>query len=168
MVNINAVVLAASDFQKDLLALLVALAGAIGVVFYAASSDLFDLKLFKFDPGKARMPKQARVEYWYTDLAKRWFGFLFTSKENMPKQARVDYWYTHLARRWYDFLFKGGWRYASSKKTARVNVKRGWREWRQLVRKNMPEELKVLNRDIGLGALVLLIMLVAFLLIELL
>ena len=166
--SINAMVLAASGFQKDLFALLVALAGAIGVILYAASSDLFDLKLFKIDPTRAKVPKQARVEYWYTGLARRWFGFLFTSKENMPRQARVEYWYTGLARRWYDFLFKGGWRYASSKKTARLTVKRGWRDWRKLIRKNMPEEVSHLNRDMALGALVLLIMLVAFLLIELL
>jgi hypothetical protein len=148
--------------------LLVALVGAVGVILYAASSDLFDLKLFKFDPSRARVPKRARVEYWYSDLARRWFGALFASKEKMPKQARVEYWYSDLARRWYDFLFKGGWRYASSKKTARVSMKQGWREWRKLVRKRMPEEVRRLNRDIALGVLILLVMLVAFLLIKLL
>lgn len=135
-----AVMMAASEFHKDLLALLVGLAGAIGVILYAASSDLFDLKFFKIDPGRAKVPRRTRVEYWYSDLAKRW----------------------------YDFLFKGGWRYAKSKKTARVTMKRGWREWRRKVRKYMPDELKRLNRDMGLGALVLLIMLVLFLLVKLL
>jgi len=131
---------ALSVTQKDLLAALVALAGAAGVVFYAASSDLFELKLFKFDPSRMRWPREVRVEHWYSGLA----------------------------RRWYDLLFQGGWRYARTKKTARVGIKRGFREMRRLMRQRMPEEFRRMNRDMALGAVVLLVMVVAFLLLKLL
>ncbi len=129
-----------SGAQKDLLATLVALAGAAGVILYAASSELFDLKLFKFDPTRMRWPQEARIEHWYAGLARRWF----------------------------DFLFKGGWRYASTKKSAKVGMKRGFRDLRRLMRKRMPEEFRRMNRDMALGALVLLLMAVAFLLLKLL
>jgi hypothetical protein len=131
---------ALSGAQKDLLAALVALAGAAGVVLYAASSELFDLKLFRLDPTRMRWPREARIEHWYAGLAKRWF----------------------------DFLFKGGWRYASTKKSARVGLKRGFRELRRLMRQRMPEEFRRMNRDMALGALVLLLMVVAFLLLKML
>ncbi len=132
--------MAVSGAQKDLLAALVALAGAAGVLLYASSSELFDLKLFKLDTDRFKVPKQARVEYWYSGLARRWF----------------------------DFLFKGGWKYASTKKTARVGMKRGFREMRRFLKERMPEEFRRMNRDMALGALVLLIMAVAFLLVRLL
>jgi len=124
---------------KDLLAALVAALAGIAVMFYAAASDLFELKVFKFDPFAFRLPKQARIEYWYTRAA-RWLEA---------------------------FLAGGGWRYAKAKKRAKVSIKRDWRRLRRETRRLLPEAVQRLNRDIALGALAIAIALVALLIMRL-
>jgi hypothetical protein len=122
----------------DLLALVVAAMGAIGIILYASASELFDLKLLKLDPLQMRVPREIRIEYWYTRLAKRFYAF----------------------------LFEGGWKYALGKKQAKVSIKRGYREFRKASKERLPEAVRKLNRDIALGTLVITVMLVAFLLIK--
>jgi hypothetical protein len=125
---------------KDFFAVLIAVIGGFSVLAYAAASDLFDLKLFKFDPLAFRLPKETRVEFWYTRAAKRLESF----------------------------LAGGGWRYAKAKKQAKVTVKRDWRRLRKETRRVLPEAVSRLNRDIALGALAIAIALVALLLTSLL
>ncbi|RJP30216.1 MAG: hypothetical protein C4536_10315 [Actinobacteria bacterium] len=134
-----ALLVAESGVSRDFFAVLVAGLAGIAVLFYAAASDLFDLKLFKFDPYAFRLPREARVEYWYTRAAKRFESF----------------------------LADGGWSYAKAKKQARVRVKRDWRRMRKETRRMLPEAVKRLNRDVALGALAIAIVLVALLIISL-
>jgi hypothetical protein len=136
------VVVTAADggLTRDFYAVLIAALAGIAVLVYAAASDLFDLKLFKFDPRAVRLPKEAKVEYWYT----------------------------RSARRLEQFLADGGWRYAKAKKQAGVRVKRDWRSMRKQTRTVLPDAVKRLNRDIALGALAIAIVLVALLLVSLL
>jgi len=124
---------------KDVFGILVAALAGFAVLIYAAASDLFKLKVFKFDP----------------------FAF------KIPKETRVEYWYTRAARRFESFLSSGGWSYAKAKKQAKVRVKRDWRSMRKETRRVMPEAVKRLNRDIALGALVIAVVLVALLIISL-
>jgi len=160
------VVLAAeSGFTRDFFAVLMAALAGIAVLLYAASSDLFKLKLFKFDPHATSLPREARVEYWYTRAA-RWLWSWLSVKP--PKETRVDYWYTRSARRFESFLADGGWRYAKAKKQAKVRVKRDWRGMRRQTRAMLPDAAKRLNRDVALGALAIAVVLVALLLVSLL
>ena len=69
-VVIPAVAAAEGGFSRDFFAVIVAALAGIAVLLYAAASDLFELKLFKFDPYALKLPKQAKVEYWYTRAAK--------------------------------------------------------------------------------------------------
>jgi hypothetical protein len=132
-------VMAESGITKDFFATLIAVVAGLAVLFYAAGSDLFELKLFKFDPHAFKLPKEVKVEYWYTRTAKRFESF----------------------------LADGGWRYAKAKKQAKVRVKRDWRGMRKETRRVMPEAVKRLNRDIALGALAIAVVLVALLIISL-
>lgn len=134
------VMAAAGEAGRDFLAVLVAVLGGAAVLFYAASSDLFRLKLFKFDP----------------------FSF------KLPRETRIEYWYTKAARRWESFLADGGWRYAKAKKSAKVRTKTGWRNLRKEARRLLPEAVRRLNRDIALGAMAITVVLVALLLARLL
>lgn len=134
-----AVAAARDGLARDLFAALVAALAGIAVIFYAAASDLFELKIFKFDPFALRLPKQTRIEYWYTRAA-RWLEA---------------------------FLAGGGWRYAKAKKRAKVSIKRDWRRFRSEARRLMPEAARRLNRDIALGALAIAIALVALLIMRL-
>jgi len=130
---------AENGLARDLFAVLVAAAAGIAVLLYAAASDLFELKLFKFDPYSVKVPKEARVEYWYTRAA-RWFEA---------------------------FLAGGGWRYAKAKKQAKVRIKGDWRRLRRETRRLLPEAARRLNRDIALGALAIAVVLVALLIFSL-
>ncbi len=130
---------AENGLSRDLFAVLAAAAAGIAVLFYAAASDLFELKLFKFDPYSIKLPKEVRVEYWYTRAA-RWFEA---------------------------FLTGGGWRYAKAKKQAKVRIKGDWRRLRRETRRMLPEAARRLNRDIALGALAIAIVLVALLIFNL-
>lgn len=129
-----------NQLAKDVFAAFIAAMAGIAVIFYAAASDLFRLKLFKFDPFSLRVPKETRVEYWYTRAA-RWF------------QA---------------FLVEGGWRYAKVKKRAKVGFRRDWRRLRREMRRLLPEAVQRLNRDIALGALAIAMSLVFLLIMRLL
>ena len=131
--------LAAWEGGKDLLAVMVAALGGMAVIAYAAASELFELKLFKFDPFSLRIPKETRVEYWYT----------------------------RGARKFWEALFSGGWSYAKFKKRARVAVKLRGREFRREARRRMPEQVRRLNRDIAIGTLVIALVLVALLVLNL-
>jgi hypothetical protein len=130
---------AEGGISKDFFAILVAALAGIAVLFYAAASDLFELKLFKFDPYAMKLPKEARVEYWYT----------------------------RTARRLESFLADGGWSYAKAKKQAKIKVKGNWRRMRKETRKMLPEAVRRLNRDVALGALAIAIVLVVLLIISL-
>jgi len=130
---------AESGIGRDFFAVLVAALAGIAVLLYAAASDLFELKFFKFDPYAFRLPRGARVEYWYTRLAKRLEAYLAS----------------------------GGWSYAKAKKQAKVKVKGNWRKMRKETRSKLPEAVKRLNRDVALGALAIAIVLVALLVISL-
>lgn len=130
---------AENGFTRDFFAILLAALAGIAVLFYAAASDLFELKLFKFDPYALKMPREARVEYWYTRVAKRFESF----------------------------LADGGWKYAKAKKQAKVRVKRDWRSVRKQTRIMLPEAVKRMNRDIALGALAIAIVLVVLLVVSL-
>jgi hypothetical protein len=154
-----------SGLSRDFFAVLVAALVGIAVLFYAAASDLFKLKLFKFDPHAIKLPRGASVEYWYTRAARRFWSLLSVKP---PKETRVDYWYTRSARRFESFLTDGGWRYAKVKKQARVRVKRDWKSMRRQTRAMLPDAVKRLNRDIALGALAIAIVLVALLVVSLL
>ncbi|MFW6113978.1 MAG: hypothetical protein ACOC78_03545 [Actinomycetota bacterium] len=134
-----AVVLADSGLARDFFAAIVAALVGIAVIFYAAASDLFELKFFKFDPYSFSLPKETRVEYWYTRAA-RWFE---------------------------SFLFGGGWSYAKAKKRARITFKREGRRLRKESRKRLPAAARRLNRDLALGALAIAIALVALLVMSL-
>ena len=125
---------------KDIFAVVIAAAAGFAVIIYAAASDLFDLKIFKFDPFAFKLPKETRVEYWYVRAAKRFESFLSS----------------------------GGWSYAKAKKKAKVTAKRDWRRFRKETRRMLPDAVKRLNRDVAMGALVLVIALVALLLFSLL
>ncbi len=125
--------------SRDFFAVLVAALAGIAVLLYAAASDLFELKFFKFDPYAFRLPKGARVEYWYT----------------------------RLARRLEAYLASGGWSYAKAKKQAKVKAKGNWRKMRKETRSKLPEAVRRLNRDVALGALAIAIVLVALLVISL-
>ncbi|MBN2026380.1 MAG: hypothetical protein JW854_06460 [Actinobacteria bacterium] len=149
---------------KDFFAILVAALAGIGVLFYAAASDLFELKVFKFDPYSFRLPKEVRVEYWYTRAARRVWSWLSIKP---PKETRVDYWYTRSARRFEAFLASGGWSYAKAKKQAKVRTKGNWRRMRKETRRMLPEAVKRLNRDVALGALAIAIVLVVLLVVSL-
>ena len=131
---------AENGFTRDFFAVLVAALAGIAVLLYAAASDLFDLKLFKFDPSALKYPREARVEFWYT----------------------------RAVRRFESFLASGGWSYAKAKKQTKIRVKRDWRRMRKESRTMLPEAVKRLNRDIALGALAIAIVLVALLLVSLL
>jgi len=124
---------------EDLLAALIAALAGLAVIAYAAASDLFELKIFKFDP----------------------FAFKY------PREARIEYWYTRAARRFEAFLARGGWNYAKAKKQAKVAMKRDWRRLRGEARRLLPEAARRLNRDIALGALAIAISLVALLIMRL-
>jgi hypothetical protein len=156
---------ATSGVTRDFFAILVAVAAGIAVLFYAAASDLFELKFFKFDREAMKLPKEARVEYWYTRGVRRFWSWLTVKP---PKQTRIDYWYTRAARRFESFLASGGWSYAKAKKQARVRVKKDWRNLRKETSRALPEAAKRLNRDIALGALAIAIVLVALLIVSLL
>ena len=130
---------AGGSLSKDFFAVLVAALAGIAVLLYASASDLFRLRLFKFDPYALRLPKEARVEYWY---------------------ARA-------ARRLESFLASGGWSYAKAKKRAKMRVKGDWRRLRRETRRLLPEAVKRLNRDIALGALAIAIVLVVLLVMSL-
>jgi len=134
-----ALLAAEGGVSKDFFAILVAALAGIAVLFFAAASDLFELKLFKFDPYAMKLPKEAKVEYWYTRTAKRLESF----------------------------LADGGWSYAKAKKQARIKVKGNWRRMRKETRKMLPEAVKRLNRDVALGALAIAIVLVILLVISL-
>jgi hypothetical protein len=140
MFTATARAIAGNGAAEDLLAIAVAAAAGIAVLLYAASSDLFDLKLFKFDPMAFRLPKQTRVEYWYT----------------------------RAARRFEAFLAGGGWSYAKAKKRARLAFSREGRRLRREARRLLPEAVHRLNRDIALGVLAIAITLVALLIFRLL
>lgn len=155
---------AADGFTKDFFAVLMAALAGIAVLLYAASSDLFDLKLFKFDPQAMRYPREGKVEYWYTRAARAVWNWLSLTP---PRETRVDYWYTRAARRFDSFLASGGWSYAKAKKQARVRAKRDWKKLRGQTRSMLPEAAKRLNRDIALGALAIAVVLVALLLVSL-
>ncbi|MEW6552803.1 MAG: hypothetical protein AB1384_00760 [Actinomycetota bacterium] len=160
------VVMAADGgLTRDFYAVMVAALAGIAVLIYAASSDLFELKLFKFDPRAAKLPRETRVEYWYTRAARRFWSWLSVKP---PKETRVDYWYTRAARRFEVFLAEGGWRYAKVKKQAGVRVKRDWRSMRKQTRAVLPDAARRLNRDVALGALAIAIVLVALLVVSLL
>ncbi len=131
--------LALSEAGQDLLAVLVAVLGGVAVIIYAAASELFELKFFKFDPFSLRLPKETRVEYWYT----------------------------RGARKFWDALFSGSWSYAKLKKRAQVTMKLRGREFRKEARRRMPEQVRRLNRDIAIGALVIALVLVVLLLLNL-
>ncbi len=131
--------LADNGLAKDLLAAAVAALAGLAVIAYAAASDLFDLKLFKFDPFALKYPKEARIEYWYT----------------------------RAARRFEAFLARGGWNYAKAKKRAKVRVKGDWRRLRRESRRLLPDAARRLNRDIALGALAIAIALVVLLIMRL-
>ncbi len=140
MVNAIRMVAMENDLARDIFAAFVAAMAGIAVILYAAASDLFQLKLFKFDPFSLRVPKETKVEYWYTRAA-RWF------------QA---------------FLIEGGWRYAKAKKRARVGLRRDWRRLRRETRRLLPEAMQRLNRDLALGALAIAVTLVFLLIMRLL
>lgn len=136
-----AVLRAASNggLANDLLAAFIAALAGLAVICYAAASDLFRLKIFKFDPFALKYPREARIEYWYT----------------------------RAARRFEAFLARGGWNYAKAKKQAKVAIKRDWRKLRREARRLMPEAAQRLNRDIALGALAIAVALVALLIMRL-
>jgi len=127
-------------FARDFFAILVAALAGVAVLVYAAASGLFELKLFKFDPYSLKLPRESKVEYWYTRAAKSFESFLAS----------------------------GGWSYAKAKKQARVRMKRDWRNMRKQTRVVLPEAVKKLNRDIALGALAIAIVLVALIVVSLL
>ena len=133
--TIKVVLAAESGLTRDFFAVLVAALAGIAVLFYAAGSDLFELKLFKFDPYSLRLPKEAKVEYWYTRAAKRLESF----------------------------LAGGGWSYAKIKKQARVRAKGDWKGMRRRTRAMLPDAVRRFNRDIALGALAIAVVLVALL-----
>ena len=130
---------AESGLARDLFAAFVAALAGMAVLLYAAASDLFDLKIFKFDPFSVRL----------------------------PREARIDYWYVRAARRFQAFLAQGGWNYAKAKKRAKVAFKRDWRRMRRETRRLLPEAARRLNRDIALGALAIAMALVALLIMRL-
>lgn len=132
-------IVAENGLAKDLLAAVIAALAGLAVIAYAAASDLFELKIFKFDPFALRYPREARIEYWYT----------------------------RAARRFEAFLARGGWNYAKAKKQAKVTFKRDWRKLRKETRRLLPEAARRLNRDIALGALAIAIALVALLIMRL-
>lgn len=156
---------AGNGAAEDIFAAMVAAVAGIAVLLYAASSDLFDLKLFKFDPKAARLPKQARVEYWYARAARRLWSWLSVKP---PRQARVDYWYARAAKRLYASLTDGGWSYAKAKKRSKVRVRRDWRRMRGETRRLLPDAVRRLNRDIALGVMAIAVTLVALLVLRLL
>lgn len=156
---------AGGGFSRDFYAVLVAALAGIAVLLYAAASDLFELRLFKFDPYTLKMPREARVEYWYTRAARRVWSWLSIKP---PKETRADYWYTRAARRFEASLASGGWSYAKAKKQAKVRAKRDWRSMRKQTRALLPEAVKRLNRDIALGALAIAVVLVALIVVSLL
>jgi hypothetical protein len=158
--TITVVLVAESGLTRDFFAVLMAALAGIAVLLYAAASNLFELKLFKFDPHAIRLPREARVEYWYTRAARRFWSWLSMKP---PKETRVDYWYTRSARRFESFLADGGWRYAKVKKQAKVRVKGDWKGVRRRTRAMLPDAVRRLNRDIALGALAIAVVLVALL-----
>ncbi len=129
----------AGALGRDLFAAFVAALAGVAVLLYAAASDLFQLKTFKFDPFSLRYPREARIEYWYV----------------------------RAARRFQAFLAGGGWSYAKFKKRAKVSFKRDWRRLRRETRRMLPEAARRLNRDIALGALAIAVALVALLIMRL-
>jgi hypothetical protein len=132
--------LAEASTGKNLLAVFVAAAAGVAVIFFAAASDLFELKVFKFDPYIFRLPREAKVEYWYVRAARKF---------------RV-------------FLLEGGWSYAKFKKWLKVTFKREGRRLRRETRRRLPEAARRLNRDLALGALAIAVVLVALLIMNLL
>ncbi|MBC7253711.1 MAG: hypothetical protein H5T72_07065 [Actinobacteria bacterium] len=129
----------AGTLGRDLFAAFIAALAGVAVILYAAASDLFDLKLFKFDPFSLRYPRKASIEYWYV----------------------------RAARRFQAFLAGGGWNYAKFKKRVKVAFKRDWRRMRRETRRMLPEAARRLNRDIALGALTIAVALVALLIMRL-
>jgi hypothetical protein len=125
---------------KDIFAIFVAALAGFAVLLYAAASDLFDLKLFKFDPMSLRLPKQTRIEYWYT----------------------------RSARKFESALTGGGWSYAKFKKWFKVTFSREGRRLRKQARRMLPDAVRRLNRDIALGVLAIAIVLVALLILRML
>jgi hypothetical protein len=140
-INILAVVriLAENGLAKDVFAAFMAGLAGLAVILYAASSDLFDLKIFKFDPFAIKLPRETRIEYWYTRAAKK-FESVLTG---------------------------GGWSYAKVRKRVKVTFKREERRLRSETRRMLPEAVRRLNRDIALGALAIAITLVALLILRL-
>ncbi|MBC7252416.1 MAG: hypothetical protein H5T72_00400 [Actinobacteria bacterium] len=130
---------AVNNLGRDIFAAFIAALAGVAVLLYAAASDLFDLKFFKFDPFSLRYPREARIEYWYV----------------------------RAARRFQAFLAGGGWSYAKLKKRAKVAFKRDWRRFRREARRMLPEAARRLNRDIALGALAIAVALVALLIMRL-
>jgi hypothetical protein len=125
---------------ENIFAILVAAIAGFAVLLYAASSDLFELKFFKFDPSVFKLPKETKVEYWYV----------------------------RAARRFESLLTGGGWSYAKAKKRAKVTFSREGKRLRGEARRLLPEAARRLNRDIALGALAIAITLVALLVFSLL
>ncbi|OFW56162.1 MAG: hypothetical protein A2V52_00140 [Actinobacteria bacterium RBG_19FT_COMBO_54_7] len=124
---------------RDIGAIAIAVLAGFSVLVFAASSDLFDLKIFKFDP----------------------FAF------KMPKETKVEYWYVRAARRFEKFLLGGSWNYAKVRKRTRVDLKKRGRRLRVEMQKLMPEAVSRLNRDITMGVLAIAIVLVALLVLRL-
>jgi hypothetical protein len=132
-------IVADSGVAGDIWAVIVAALAGFSVLMYAASSDLFNLKIFKFDPLAFKVPKETKVEYWYV----------------------------RGARRFEKFLLGGSWNYAKVKKRARVDLKKRGRKLRIDTRRLMPGAVSKLNRDIAMGVLAIAIVLVALLIFRL-
>ena len=139
MLTVATKIVTDSGLAKDVFAAFMAGLAGFAVIIYAASSDLFDLKIFKFDP------------------------FVF----KLPRETRVEFWYTRAARKFESILTGGGWNYAKAKKRARVVFKREGRRLRRETRKMLPEAVRRLNRDIALGTLAIAIILVALFILRL-
>jgi len=128
-------IIVAASAGKYVVAAIVAVLVGIAVLLFAASSDLIDMKLFKFDPHSQKYPEEAKVEYWYAKAAKRFESF----------------------------LMGGGWSYAKAKKRARMAVKKGGKKLEDTTREKMPSAARRFNRDIAIGALAIAIVLVVLL-----
>jgi len=169
---------------KDIVAILVAIGGGASLFFYLVVTGSFRSK------HRERVPEEAEVEHWYTQLANTWNRMLYGSgwryakakkrarvalkksyrgmPGKVPKEAKVEHWYTQLANTWNRMLLDSGWAYAKAKKRAQVAFKRGYREMKISTKEKAPKVFKLMNRDIAVGALIIAITLVAFLLIKLL
>ncbi len=175
---------------RDILAIVVAIGGGFSLFIYLVVSGAFKAKIFRLGPHKEKVPEEMEVEHWYTRLANTWNRMLYgsgwryakakkrarvalrrryrTMPTMLPKEAKVEHWYTRLANTWNRMLLDGGWLYAKAKKRARVAFKKSYREMQKSSKEKVPGTFRRLNRDIAVGALIITITLVAFLLIKLL